>query len=184
MRPAICNTSMTESPLLVVARLRKPHGLKGEVAVFPLTDEAAEVFKPGRRLVRLDLAGAEMGEPVVIERSRPFHREWLLKFRGVDHRDSLESFRDSLLAAPAGELKAPEADEVYLHELTGFAVRLEDETPLGLVTSLYEVASGLMLEIQGPKREFLLPYKKEFVRQVDRAGRRLVVSLPEGLMDL
>ncbi|MEO8200305.1 MAG: ribosome maturation factor RimM [Gemmatimonadota bacterium] len=175
---------MADSHLLVVGRLRKPHGLKGEVAVFPLTDDAASVFTPGRRLARLDLSGVEVGDPVVIERSRTFHREWLLKFRGVDHRDSLESFRDILLAVPADELKPPEADEVYLHELTGFSVRLEDDSALGLVTNLYEVASGLMLEVQGPKREFLLPYKKEFVRQVDRAGRRLVVALPDGLMDL
>ena len=40
-----------------------------------------------------------------------------------------------------------------------------------------------MLEVQGPKREFLLPYRKEFVRQVDRAARRLVVTLPEGLLE-
>jgi ribosomal 30S subunit maturation factor RimM len=37
--------------------------------------------------------------------------------------------------------------------------------------------------VQGPKREFLLPYKKEFVKQVDRAGRRLIVDLPAGLID-
>ena len=43
---------------------------------------------------------------------------------------------------------------------------------------------GLTLEVQGPKREFLLPFRKDFVRQVDRAGRRLVVDVPEGLLDL
>jgi ribosomal 30S subunit maturation factor RimM len=40
-----------------------------------------------------------------------------------------------------------------------------------------------MIEVQGPKREFLLPYKKEFVQQVDRAARRLVVTPPEGLLE-
>jgi 16S rRNA processing protein RimM len=175
---------MTEASWMVVARLRKPHGLKGEVAVFPLTDDAQAVFTPGRRLIKLDLGGNELGDADVIERSRPFHREWLLKFKGIDHRDGLESLRDTLLAASREELREPESDEVYLHELTGFAVRLEDETPLGLVTSLFEMPSGLMLEVQGSKREFLLPYKKEFVRQVKRAERVLVVALPEGLLDL
>jgi 16S rRNA processing protein RimM len=74
-------------------------------------------------------------------------------------------------------------DEVYLHELDGFSVRLADDTPLGLVSAVYELPSGIMIEVQGPKREFLLPYKKEFVQQVDRAGRRLVVAPPEGLLD-
>ena len=40
-----------------------------------------------------------------------------------------------------------------------------------------------MIEVQGPKREFLLPYKKEFVQEVDREGRRLVVTPPEGLIE-
>ena len=71
---------------------------------------------------------------------------------------------------------------MYLHELEGFSVRLPDETPLGLVSAVYEMPAGLMIEVQGPKREFLLPYKKEFVRQVDREGRRLVVTPPEGLI--
>ncbi|MEO8295833.1 MAG: ribosome maturation factor RimM [Gemmatimonadota bacterium] len=174
---------MTDAGWMIVARLRKPHGLKGEVAVFPLTDDGEAVFKPGRRLMQLDLAGTVLGDAVVIERSRPFHREWLLKFKGIDHRDGLEPLRDTLLAAPAEDLRAPASDEVYLHELTGFSVRLEDETALGLVTSIYEMASGLMLEVQGAKREFLLPYRKEFVRQVDRAERRLTVALPEGFLD-
>ena len=175
---------MAESRLLVVARVRKPHGLKGEVAVFPLTDDPQGIFRPGRQFAMVDLAGTQVGEPITIERSRPFHREWLLKFRGLDDRAALESIRDLLLASPADQLKAPEGDEVYLHELTGFAVRDEQDQALGLVTGLYEVPSGLMLEVQGQKREFLLPYKKEFVRSVDRAERRLVVSLPDGLIDL
>jgi 16S rRNA processing protein RimM len=174
---------MTENRL-VVARVRKPHGLKGEVAVFPLTDDAEGIFRPGRKFTMVDLAGEPVGEPVTIERSRPFHREWLLKFRGLDDRSALESIRDLLLAAPAEELKPPEGDEVYLHELTGFAVRDEQDQALGLVTGLYEVPSGLMLEVQGHKREFLLPYKKEFVRRVERSERRLIVALPDGLIDL
>ncbi len=43
--------------------------------------------------------------------------------------------------------------------------------------------AGLMIEVQGPRREFLLPYRKEFVREVDRDGRRLVVTPPEGLVE-
>lgn len=168
---------------LAVGRLRKPHGLKGEFAVFPLTDSAAEVFAPGRTLVRLALSGEVQGEPVEIERSRPFHREWLLKFRGAETREELESWRGQFLGAPADALKPPAEDEVYLHELEGFGVRQEDGTALGLVTGVFELPSGLTLEVQGPKREFLLPFRKEFVIQVVREQRQLVVRLPEGLLD-
>jgi len=169
---------------LAVARLRKPHGLKGEYAIFPLTGDPATVFAEGQELVRLGLDGQLLGAPVQIERSRAFHREWLLKFRGVEARDVLDTWRGQFLGAPAERLAPPAEGEVYLHELEGFAVRGEDGAALGLVTSMYELASGLTLQVQGPKREFLLPFKKEFVRRVDREQRVLEVALPEGLVDL
>jgi 16S rRNA processing protein RimM len=167
----------------VVGRLRKPHGLKGDLTLFPITDSPEAVFAPGRSvwLVRLD--GATVAGPLVIERSRSYHREWLIKFAGAERREDIDPWRGLFLAAPADQLEPPKDDEVYIHELDGFAVRLPDGMPLGLVSGVYDLPSGLMIEVQGPKREFLLPYKKEFVREVDRAGRRLVVTPPEGLVE-
>jgi 16S rRNA processing protein RimM len=169
---------------MVVGRLRKAHGLKGECAVFPLTSVPDAIFAAGRTLVRMDLAGSVLGEPVVVQHSRPFHREWLLKFRQVESRDDLDAWRGQFLGAPAGDLPPPADGEVYLHELVGFAVRQADGTALGLVSSMFELPAGLTLEVQGPKREFLLPFRKEFVRQVDRSERTLVVELPEGFLDV
>ena len=168
---------------LAVARLRRPHGLKGEVTIFPLTDDPEAVFAPGRALWVLDLEGQVVGGPLVIERSRAYHREWLVKFQGVESRDALEPWRGRFLGLPAEELAPPAEGEVYLHELEGFAVRLEDGTAVGLVSGVYELPGGVMLEVQGPRREFLLPFKREFVRDVDRAGRRLTVAPPAGLID-
>jgi 16S rRNA processing protein RimM len=168
---------------LVVGRLRKPHGLKGDCTLFPLTDRPEAVFAPGRSVRLVGLDGDPLTGPLTIERSTAYHREWLVKFVGADSRDALEPWRGLFVAAPADELTPPEGDEVYLHELEGFAVRLADGTPLGLVSGVYELPAGLMIEVQGPKREFLLPYRKEFVREVDRSGRRLVVEPPEGLVE-
>jgi 16S rRNA processing protein RimM len=166
-----------------VGRLRKPHGLKGDTTLFPLTDSPEEVFAPGRSVWLMGLDGEIVAGPIKIERSRAYHREWLVKFEGVDRRDGLEPWRGLFLSVPADQLTPPQENEVYLHELEGFAVRRPDGTPLGLVSSIYELPAGLMIEVQGPKREFLLPYKAEFVREVDRAARRLVVEPPEGLVD-
>jgi 16S rRNA processing protein RimM len=174
---------MSAARHLVVGRLRKPHGLKGDVTLFPLTDDPDTVFAPGRSVWLVGLDGETVAGPVRIERSRSYHREWLVKFEGADGRDALEPWRGLLLAVPAEQLTPPAEGEVYLHELEGFSVRLPDETPLGLVSAVYELPAGLMIEVQGPKREFLLPYKKEFVRSVDREGRRLVVTPPEGLVE-
>jgi 16S rRNA processing protein RimM len=169
---------------VVVGRLRKPHGLKGDCTLFPLTDDPETIFAPGRTVWVVDLAGDTVAGPLTIERSRSYHREWLVKFAGVENRENLDQYRGHLLGVPQDALSPLAEDEVYLHELDGFSVRLEDGTPLGLVSGVFELPSGIMIEVQGPKREFLLPYKKEFVRQVDRAGRRLVVTPPEGLVDL
>jgi 16S rRNA processing protein RimM len=168
---------------LVVGRFRRPHGLKGECTVFPLTDDPDRAFAAGQVLQVVDLAGQAIGSPVQVERSRAYHREWLVKFAGVEGRDALEAYRNGFLAIPAAESPPLEEDEVYLHELDGFAVRLEDGSPVGLVSGYYETAAGLVIEVQGPRREFLLPYRKEFVREVDRAARRLVIAPPEGLLD-
>jgi 16S rRNA processing protein RimM len=174
---------MSAARHLVVGRLRKPHGLKGDVTLFPLTDDPAAVFAPGRPVWLVGLDGEEVAGPLTIERSRAYHRAWLVKFEGADSRDALGPWRGLFLSVPAEQLTPPSGDEVYLHELEGFSVRLPDETPLGLVSAVYELPAGVMIEVQGPKREFLLPYKKEFVRSVDREGRRLVVTPPEGLVE-
>lgn len=174
---------MTEARHLVVGRLRKPHGLKGDFTLFPLTGEPEAVFAPGRSVWLKRLDGAIVAGPVTIERSRPYHREWLVKLEGVDSRDALEQWRGLFLAAPADQLTPLQEGEVYLDDLAGFSVRLPDGTPLGLVSTVYEMPAGVVIEVQGPKREFLLPYKKEFVQQVDREGRQLVVTPPEGLLE-
>jgi 16S rRNA processing protein RimM len=168
---------------LVVGRLRKPHGLKGECTVFPLTGEPETVFAPGRSVWLVGLDGETVAGPLVIEHSQAYHRRWLVKFEGADGRDALEPWRGLFLAVPAEQLTPLEEGEVYLHDLAGFSVRLPDDTPLGLVSAVYELPAGVMIEVQGPKREFLLPYKKMFVQRVDREARRLVVTPPEGLVE-
>jgi 16S rRNA processing protein RimM len=175
---------MADARHLVVGRLRKPHGLKGDCTLFPLTGEPEAVLAPGRSVWLVGLDGEPIAGPLVIERSRAYHREWLVKFEGVEGRDALDPWRGSFLAVPADQLSPLEEGEVYLHELAGFSVRLPDETPLGLVSAVYELPAGVMIEVQGPKREFLLPYKKAFVQQVDREARRLVVTPPEGLLEV
>lgn len=170
---------------LVVARFRKPHGLKGEVAIFPLTDTPDAVFAPGQSVWVVALDGSVVGGPLEIERSRGYHREWLMKFRGLDTREAVEAWRGGFLGVPASAatLRPPGEQEVYLHELEGFAVQDVAGQALGLVSGWFELPAGLTLEVQGPKREFLLPFRKEFVRHLDREARRLVVELPEGLVE-
>ena len=169
---------------VVVGRLRKPHGLKGAVALFPLTDDPERTFRPGAALWVLDLAGQVVTGPLEIEAARAYHREWLVKFRGVDSRSALEAMaelRDRFLAVPAESLPPPEEGEAWIHELAGFAVRDDSGTALGVVTDVYELPAGLAIEVQGRGREFILPW--QFVQQLRREERAVVVTVPDGLLD-
>lgn len=172
----------TAPALIVVGRVRKPHGLKGELSIFPLTDQPDEVFTAGRTLQVLTLAGAVAGE-VVLEAVRGYHREWLLRFRGHERREAVEGYREHFLAVPRDTLPALDEGEVYQQDLVGFAVRDAEGSALGIVSAVYDLPAGLTIEVQGPRREFLLPFRAEYVLETDTAGRRLVVRVPDGLLD-
>lgn len=174
---------MTASAVpIVVARVRKPHGLKGELAIFPLTDAPDEVFVTGRVLHVVTLDGDVVGA-VTVEASRGYHREWLLRL--VDHasREAVEEYRQHFLAVDRAELSPLEDGEVYQQELVGFAVRDEAGDPLGIISAVYDLPAGVTIEVQGPAREFMLPFRSEYVLETDGTGRRLVVRLPDGLLD-
>lgn len=170
------------APPIVVGRVRKPHGLKGELAIFPLTDDPEGVFVRGRVCRLLDTAGTEHGT-VTVEAARIYHRECLLRLADHHSREAVEGYRPFFLAVARDELPPLDEGEVYQRELVGFAVRDLDGAPLGLVSEVYELPAGLTLEVQGPKREFLLPWRPEVVRTVDREAKVLVVDLPDGLLD-
>ncbi len=170
------------APPIVVGRVRKPHGLKGELAVFPLTDAPEAVYVPGRELSLLDLGGKVLGT-ITLEAARIYHRECLLRL--VDHtsREAVDAYRGLFLAVPREVMPPLADDEIYQQDLVGFAVRDEADEPLGIVSAVYDLPAGATIEVQGPKREFLLPYRAEYVKTMDRAGRRLVVVIPDGLLD-
>jgi 16S rRNA processing protein RimM len=173
-----------ETRHLVVGRLRKPHGLQGDCAVFPLTGDPELAFAPGATVRLKDLAGEVVAGPLVIARSRAYHRQWLVAF--ADHLavDAVKPWSGLFVVADASALRPPGDGEVYLHELAGFSVQDRSGSPLGLVSQVTELPSGLMLLVQGSKREFLVPFRKEFVVDVKRSERTLVVELPDGMLDL
>jgi 16S rRNA processing protein RimM len=170
------------APPIVVGRVRKPHGLKGELAIFPLTDDPAAVFVAGRAIQLRDLSGDLVGE-VVITQARIYHRECLLKLKDHDSREAVDNYRQLFLAVAREDLAPLAAGEVYQQELIGWSVRDESDEPLGIVSEVYDLPQGPTIEVQGPKREFMLPFRSEYVKVVDREARRLVVAVPDGLLE-
>lgn len=173
-----------EGGYLAVARLRKPHGLKGEAVAWVLTDDPGEVLAAGRTLVPVDEEGRAIGEPLVIERSRPYHRQWLLKFEGLDDRTAIEGWQQRLFGVPQEALRPPADDELYLHEVPGMAVVVAGQV-IGTARELLELPGGSrVLEIDVAGREVLVPFRAPIVTRVDRPGRRIELDPPDGLLEL
>jgi len=169
---------------LVVGLLKKPHGVKGDALIYPVTDEPETVFAVGRRLVVMDREGRTTGREVVIERSRAYHRAWLLHFAGIEVRDGLDELRERHLAIPFEEARPLDPDEFYMHELVGLRVATVDGAALGEVAEVIEAPQGWLLDVAGPERHHLIPFTRAVVERVDRAERLLVIAPPAGLLEI
>lgn len=166
----------------VVARFAKPHGLKGEAIVHPLTDRPDAVFVAGRRLMPVDDAGRPAGASLTVERARRYHRRWLLKFREVGDRTALEGRGLAALGVAAAELPPPAAG-LGAHEVAGAAV-LRGDTRVGTATALIPIPGGVLLAVAVEGREVLVPYRAPIVVRVDPSRREIEIDPPEGLLEL
>jgi 16S rRNA processing protein RimM len=170
---------------LIVGRVRRAHGLRGELVVETLTDAPDAVFAPGRRV----FAGTTEGDleddtPIEVVRSVPFKGGTLLVcLAAIADRTEAEAWRDRYLLAEIAELEPPGESEAFLHELPGMSVTLVDGTEIGDVVDYYELPQGLIIEVERDGRRVDLPMNDPFVRDIDREARRIVMDLPEGLLD-
>jgi 16S rRNA processing protein RimM len=177
---------MTPPELMIVGRLRKAHGIRGEIGVESLTDTPAAVFAVGRSI----LVGTTEGDPdpagrhLTVRRARPQgDGSIIISFDEISDRSEAESWRGRYLLAPASELEPPAEGEVYVHELPGMRVVLPDGETLGVVSDVFDLPQGLALEVSRDAGSVVLPFHEEFVQSVDRSGRTIVVTPPEGLVE-
>jgi 16S rRNA processing protein RimM len=177
---------MSSPEWVIVGRLRKTHGLRGEIIVEPITDAPAEVFSAGRVLFAGDAAGDPLPNPpeLTVRVARP-HMNGLLIVRFDEMRDRDEAARwtNRYLLAPAAELEPLVEGEVYLHELEGMQVILESGELVGTVTSVFELPQGLALDVKRETGTVLIPFNDAFIHEMRRADRTVVIAPPEGLLD-
>ena len=167
--------------MLLVGIVHRPHGLKGELSVEIATD-FPERFAPGARLTWK--RGDEVRELAIVS-ARPHGRRLLVAFEGLRDVDAARGLAGGdLLVAEENAFAAP-AGFYFSHEIEGFRGEDPRGRLLGVVQGLSRTAAGpmLMLEVAG-KKETLVPFVEEMVLKIDRDGRRIVLDLPEGLLDL
>ena len=173
---------MATPELLVVARVQRPHGLSGEVSVEVRTD-FPERFTPGENLVwRRDQAPERSLRLIA---ARPHGARMLLTFEGVGDVDAARALAGGDLCVPAARAHPAPEGFYYSHEIEGFACEDAAGHPLGSAVGLEQTPAGPLLSIAGSNgREALVPFVDEFVVRIDRESRRIVLALPEGLLEL
>lgn len=164
---------------VVVARIGKAHGLKGEVTVQLHTDSPEERFTVGSTFV----TEPEHRGPLTLRSVRVHNGVYLLAFEETPDRTAAEGLRGINLLAGADELV--EDDAWYEEDLLGFAVVLADGTAVGAVKSLESREVQDLLVVDGVDGyDVLLPFVEEIVPEVDEQERRIVVTPPPGLLEL
>ncbi|HYX97637.1 MAG TPA: ribosome maturation factor RimM [Geodermatophilus sp.] len=166
---------------VVVGRIGRPHGVRGEVTVEVRTDDPDLRFAPGA-VLRTD--PVDRG-PLTVA-GRRWHREvLLLAIEGVESREAAEELRNTELHVPVADLPALEDPDVfYDHQLVGLTARLPDGTELGTVGAVRHEGAELLVVRRVGGGELLVPFVTAIVPTVDLAGGSVVVDPPEGLLDL
>ena len=166
---------------VVVGRIGRPHGVRGEVTVEVRTDDPDLRFVPGAVL----LTDPPSRGPLTVA-GRRWHREiLLLSLEGVHSREAAEELRNTELLVDVAELPPLEDPEsFYDHELVGLTARLTDESVLGEVTAVRHEGADLLVVQRTEGGEVLVPFVTAIVPTVDVAAGFLVVDPPEGLLEL
>jgi 16S rRNA processing protein RimM len=179
---------MTARGYASVGRVRRAHGIRGELVIELLTGDPEAIFAPGRRV----LAGTADGRlwldpetgaarPCTVLSSRPFKDGLLVTIEGISDRTEAERWRGRHLLAPFSELTPPADGEVYLHELEGMRVLDAAGAEIGVVTAWNQLPNGILLDVSGARGAVQVPFNEAFVRAVDRSARRLTVEIPDEL---
>lgn len=168
--------------MLVVAEVVKSHGLRGEVCIDSHADSPflfSEVpclylAKKGQKPRRF-----------VVRSSRKHKGRMLITFEGVDGRDQADALRGMEVLIREEDLPRANEEDVFMYELEGLSVELEDGTVVGTISDFILAPGQETWVIISPEgKEILFPAVEEFVLSVDLDAEKVVVDPPEGLIDL
>ena len=136
---------------LVVGRVLRPHGVRGELSVEVLSD-APERFAPGAELGVGDPDGPEPLEPAVVRAARLHLGRLLLSLEGVEDRDAADRFRGAWLSIPVASARPLDPGEFWPHQLVGLAVVDHQGRERGRVADVVPGAAHDLLAVELPRR--------------------------------
>ncbi|MEF8822551.1 MAG: ribosome maturation factor RimM [Desulfohalobiaceae bacterium] len=173
---------MSQSAFLILGRVRKPHGLKGEFRVESYADSPF-LFESLPR-VYLKREGRRP-QKFLMESVRYAEEQILLRLEGIESRQRALDHANAEIWVRKRDLPQLEPNEVYLSDLAGFAVYLPDGTRLGTLENADEVAGQEMWTIRTREgSEVLFPARDELVPEMDLHAREVVIDPPQGLLEV
>jgi len=172
---------------LAVGHVVKPHGIKGELLVLPLTDHPESTYTPGV-VLRLGNADSEEPDPELpplrLEQVRPYRDGYIVALGGINDRNHSEPLRGHYLFREVAELEPLGDGELFYHQLLGMKVQTSVGVVVGEVTEVYELDPNDILRVQGSQGETMIPFSKDIVVEVNADERHIVIDPPDGLLDL
>ncbi|MEV5828302.1 ribosome maturation factor RimM [Spirillospora sp. NPDC052242] len=169
---------MVSDPI-VIGRIGRPHGIRGEVTLDVRTDDPDVRFAPGTEIAT-DPASAG---PLTVERARWHSGRLLVRFAGIADRDAAEEVRGTWLVVPPDDIRpSADPDEFHDRELIGLAVVTTDGADVGRVADVLHHGQDLLV-VRGPEGDRFVPFVAALVPEVDVPGGRLVIDPPPGLLD-
>ena len=167
--------SHAESERIAVGRITRAHGIKGEVAVLPLTQIESR-FEPGSRL---EAEGLE--RPLTVHAARRHRHGLLVEFEGVHDRTEAERLQGRYLVVPASAVPPLPEGEFWPHQLIGCEVVTEGGRSLGRISEVIHTPANDVWVADAADGQALIPALRDVVIGVDLDARRITVREIPGL---
>jgi 16S rRNA processing protein RimM len=168
-----------EPRFVVVGRILRPHGVRGEVVVEVVTD-----FPQRFDSLKVAYLGDARHAEAHQVRQKRWHKDLLLMaFEGYPDRDSVEALRDLLVQVPVEEAVPLPEGEYYPYQLAGMDVITEEGEALGTLSDVLFTNANDVYVVTGPRGQILLPAIRQVIKQIDLPGGRIIVQLMPGLVD-
>lgn len=166
--------------LLQVGVISSTHGIRGEVKVFPTTDDVMR-FKKLKEVI-LD-TGREQ-KVLEIEQVKFFKQFVILKFKGFDNINDIEKYKGKSLLVTREHAVKLKKNEYFIADLIGLNVFTEDGTLFGVLTDVLATGANDVYVVELPnKKEVLIPAIKQCILNVDIEAGKMTIHLMEGLME-
>lgn len=166
--------------LLQAGVITTTHGIRGEVKVFPTTDDV-------HRFEDLDSVLLDTGREYMeleIENVKYFKQYAILKFKGIDNINDIEKYKGRSLYVTRDQAIPLEEDEYYIADLIGLAVYLENGEKFGILKDVMETGANDVYIVETKEgKEVLIPAIHECVLDIDVEENRMEIHLMDGLLD-